>query len=321
MEQSMIIPGLGSEKLTKSISCRSNIPLCDIELSHFGNGETRVEINSNMRNQHVIIVAQMRTGSVNDDFMSLLMLLDACRRSDASKLTVVLPYYPYSRSDKKDRPRVPICAAAISHVLNQYNIDNLISLDLHAGQLQGLFDKGFHNLYMINKMCKKLVQEGVNAQDHILISPDVGGIKRIESYSQKLKIGNVVLHKVRDYTKPGTVLRSIIIGDEAQYKGKIGVLIDDMCDSMGTMVSATNELVAHGIKHVVIVVTHGIFSGKAIERINNCENIHQVICTSSLPQEHNQKLCKKLDVLDCAELVSEALEAITTGESVSKLFT
>ena len=321
MENSILLHGMGTEKLTYMISKCTNIPLCDQELSHFGNGETRVEINSNIRNKDVIIIAHMRTGSVNDDFMSLIMLVDACRRGDAYRINIAIPYYPYSRSDKKDRPRVPIGSATIAHILNMYRVDNVISLDLHSAQLQGLIDRGFHNLYAINLMTP-VIQSEINNGDSrcVLISPDVGGIKRVEAYARKLNMEHVILHKVRDYSNPGTVLKSIIIGDPSQYKGKIGILIDDMADSMGTMVSATEKLVEHGIEKVIIVVTHGIFSGKAISRINDCRHISKVICTDSLPQEENVKACEKLQIVTCSKLIGDTLEAILEGKSVSVLF-
>lgn len=318
-DRPILISGFGSEGLTKSIHKFSGIDMCNITLSHFGNSETRVEINTNIRNRHVIIVSQTRTGSVNDDFMSTTMILDACERSDAGKITLVMPYYPYSRSDKKDHPRVPIGAANIARILKTYNIDNIISLDLHAGQLQGLFDKGFHNLYIINYM-RDLIQERYSNLDIVLVSPDSGSIKRIEAYAEKLKKDYIILHKKRDYTKPGTVLNSMIIGDSTQYVGKTGVIIDDMADSCGTMISAINELISNGMKDVIVIVTHGVLSGKAIENINNCEHIREMIVTNSLPQENNIELCEKLYTLDSGRLITEALLAITKGESVSKLF-
>lgn len=339
MENVILVPGFGSEYLTQDVKNRLNflrhpkdglnylrhlkddVPVCDMVLDHFGNGETRVELSCNIRNRHVILIAQMRTGFVNDDFMSLVMLIDACRRSAASKITVVMPYYPYSRSDKKDKPRVPIGSAAIASILNGYNVDNVISLDLHAGQTQGLIDRGFHNLYVINLVIRYLKGfKNFNSSNSILISPDIGGVKRIEAYSKKMKIDHVILHKIRDYDKPGTVMKSIIIGDPKQYQGKTGVIIDDMADSMGTMVSATNELRSHGIKNVIIIVTHGIFSGKAIERINDCDFIENVICTDSLPQGDNISKCKKLIVLPCSILIGDALDRIINGGSVSSLF-
>lgn len=318
-DKPLLITGLGSEGLTKSIHRYSGLEMCDIKIGHFGNGETMVKINTNIRNRHVIIVCQMRTGIVNDDFMSMCLILDACERSDAGKITLVLPYYPYSRSDKKDHPRVPIGAANVARILKTYNIDNIISLDLHAGQLQGLFDKGFHNLYIVNYM-RDIIKERYSSLDYVLVSPDVGSIKRIEAYAKKLEKDYIILHKQRDYNKPGTVIKSIIIGDPEKYVGKIGIVIDDIADSCGTVQKAVDELVSHGMKEIIVIVTHGVFSGRGIEVINGCNNIREVIVTNSLPQEINTEKCDKLYILDAGRLITQALLAITKGGSVSTLF-
>lgn len=314
----VIISSFGSESLSENISAHSGVPICNVILSHFGNGETRFEIQTNVRNRHIIIVSQMRTGNVNNDFMALTMILDACNRSDAIKLTVVIPYFPYSRSDKRDKPRVPIGAANIARILNLYNIDNIISLDLHAGQLQGLFNKGFHNLYIKNTMIEELNKIiGENRNDYVLVSPDAGSIKRIEAYSEKLKMDYIILHKIRDYNNPGTIKKSLLVGDKEQYYGKTGIIIDDMVDSMGTMFSATNVLIENGIKDVIIAVTHPIFSGNSIDNLENNNGIKNVIVTNSLPLPRKSH---KIKVIDCSLLITKAIVCITNGDSISKLF-
>jgi len=318
-DKPLLISGFGSEYLTESIHKHSKLELCDIKLDHFGNGETQVEINSNIRNRHVIVVCQTRTGFVNDDFMSTTLILDACERSDAVKITLVMPYYPYARSDKKDHPRVAIGAANIARILKSYNINNIISLDLHAGQLQGLFDKGFHNLYIVNYM-RDLIKERYSDLDYVLVSPDVGSIKRIEAYAKKLEKDYVILHKQRDYTKKSTIKNSIIIGEPDQYVGKTGIVIDDIADSCGTVQKAVDELVSHGMKEVIVIVTHGVLAGKGVQRLNDCKHIREVIVTNSLPQEENMKKCDKLYTIDSGRLITQALLAITKGESVSTLF-
>lgn len=317
-----IISCFGSEHLATSIHCYSKIPMCSITLSHFNNGETRVEITENIRNQHIILVCRTRNDSVNDDFLSMCMILDACNRADVARITVVLPYYPYARSDKKDHPRVPIGAAAIAHIINSFNVDHVISLDLHSGQLQGLIDKGFHNLYIINDMCKYIQKKYLedNKDQYVLVSPDAGSIKRIEAYGKKLGMDYIVLHKQRDYSRPGTVMRSMIIGDREQYEGKTGLIIDDMADTMGTMTAATKILAERGMTDVVIIVTHGVLTGPAISRINNCDMIKEVVVTNTLPQCENFKKCPKLRIVDCSCLITRAIIAIADGGSVSALF-
>lgn len=316
-----IISCIDSEDLAIAISRHGNIPICKTILGHFNNGETRVEITENIRGNHIIVICRTRNGVLNDDFMSLCMILDACNRAGCGELTVVLPYYPYARSDKKDQPRVPIGSAAIANILNIFDINNIISLDLHSGQSQGLIKKGFHNLYIIGVMCRYIKSRIITEKtDFVLVSPDAGSIKRIEAYSKKLQMNYVILHKQRDYSKPGTVMNSTIIGDPEIYQGKTGIIIDDMADTMGTVVAATNVLKQNGLKDVIVIVTHGVLSGPAIDRINNCDFIKKMIVTNSLPQKENLSRCPKLYVLDASDLITRTLVAISKKESVSELF-
>ncbi len=313
-----IIACCGSEYLAEAIECISGIKPCPSVVSHFGNGETRVEIGESLRGTDLTVVCVTRNGAVNDDFLSLCMVLDACRRSGAKSVNVVLPYYPYARSDKRDQPRVPIGAAAIASILELYRVDNIISLDLHAGQLQGLIDRGFHNIYIINVMCDYL--RTFLDDRHVLIAPDAGSIKRLEAYSKKLGVDYIILHKQRDYSQPGTVTRSIIVGDEAVYRGKVGIVIDDMADTMGTMVAACQVLRKNGLVGMHTVVTHGVLSGPAIDRINGCSFMESVVVTNTLPQTENARRCPKLKVVDCAPLITQVITALAKDESVSALW-
>ena len=319
LDSTLILSSFGSEELAHTIQKNINVPFCNLILDYFACGETRVEIENNVRNRHVIIVSQMRCGSVNDDFMSLNMILDSVRRSDVSKITLVLPYYPYSRSDKKDRPRVPIGAAVVANMLKMYEVDNVLSLDLHAGQLQGLFDKGFHNLYMLSTYVEE-IKKRYRKDEYVLISPDAGSIKRTEAYAEKLSSDYIVLHKQRDYTKPGTVLRSMIIGDPQLFVGKTGILIDDILDSGNTIVKAVRTLTDCGLRDAVIIITHGFFTGGAVENIQNCDEIKEVICSNSIPISAEAENCPKIHVVDCGQLISQALGAIVSGGSVSQIF-
>lgn len=293
----------------------------------FSNGETRVQIETSIRNMHVVIISQTRTGHINDDIMELLLILDACVRAGTSKISVVLPYYPYSRSDKKDHPRRPIAAAVVAKVLTCCHIDNLISLDLHAGQIQGFIDKGLHNLYIINYMCDDMYNNYLKFCDKkkwndqfVLIAPDAGSARAVKCYSKILGINNVILDKQRDYSKPGTVVSSRIVGSPDDLKNKIAFMIDDMADTFGTMCAAAKELVDYGVKYVVVYVTHGILSGPAIDNINNTPHIKEVVVTDTLSQEHNLIKCPKLRVITSAELIRRSIEGILTGQSISRLF-
>ena len=319
------------ENLAQKIQKCMNISIphskANIISSLFSNGETRIEINTNVRNKHSIVICQIRTGCINDDTMELFMILDALNRANTDKITVVLPYYPYSRSDKKDSPRCPIGAALIANVFETLNVDNIVSVDLHAGQLQGLVKKGFHNLYIKKYMCEYIyhnylcVYAKEKWNDHfIIISPDAGASKTIKAYSGILGINNIILDKQRDYSNPSTVVKSRFIGDKRDFEGKTGLIIDDIGDTMGTMCSASQELIDHGLKDVIIFLTHGVFSGPALERINNTHHIKEVVVTDSLPQNKNIHLSPKIRVLSIDELIARSLDGILTGKSISRLF-
>lgn len=316
-----IISCFWSDYLSESISWYTNIPICDVILKRFNNGETRVEIQENIRNKHIMIVCVTKNNEVNDTFMSLNLILDSCKRSGVNEITVILPYYPYSRSDKKDHPRAPIGAGVIANQLKMNNVDNIFSLDLHSGQTQGFFNGEFHNLYMIKYMSNYIKHNYYDKNRYILVSPDLGGSKRIESYAKILEMNFITLNKKRDYSKPGTVMCSTIIGEHEEYLNKTGIIIDDMADTMGTMVSASENLIKNGLSKVIIIVTHGILSDPAIDRINKCKYIERVIVSNTLPQEKNLNRCKKLVVVDCSELISLGIKNLIDPKgSISRLF-
>jgi ribose-phosphate pyrophosphokinase len=295
----------------------------------FNNGETRVKINTNIRNKHVVIVSRIRTGHINDDLIELFMVMDACNRAGVDKVTVILPYYPYSRSDKKDDPRCPIGAAVVAKFLQAMNINNLISVDLHAGQIQGYIDKGFHNLYMMYYIADDIYRNYLRPysenkdkwnEKFVLIAPDAGSARTVKKYSKLFGINNIILDKDRNYDKPGTVMESRYVGSKDLFVGKKGIIIDDMADTMGSMCSAAKELIDDGLEEVYAIVTHGILSGPAIKNINSTPYIKEVVVTDSLPQEKNIIQSPKIRVLTCTELLGRALDGILTGRSISRLF-
>ncbi|VBB18962.1 phosphoribosylpyrophosphate synthetase [Yasminevirus sp. GU-2018] len=299
----------------------------NITNEQFSNGETRIKIDANIRGKHIIVVCQIRTGHINDDLIELLLIMDACARASAEKITVIMPYYPYSRSDKKDDPRCPIGAAVVSKLLDNSNVNNLVSVDLHAGQIQGYLDKGFHNLYMKRYMCEYIYNNYLRFtpkerwnDEFVLIAPDAGSAKSVKGYSSILGVNNIILDKQRNYAVPGTVMASRMIGSVDDIKGKTGLIIDDMADTMGTMCAAAKELVEKGLRDVVVFVTHGILSGEAIARINTTPYIKEVIVSDTLPQEDNVARCPKLRVVSCDELIARTIDGILTGRSVSRLF-
>ncbi len=324
-----ILNGNAHPQLAKQVARILGTKLTDCTVKKFSNSEVDVRINESIRNNDVFIIQSGsfdQKNSVNDYLMETLILIDACRRSNAKSIILIMPCYPYARQDKKDSPRVPISAKLVANLIYNAGVNRMVSVDLHAAQIQGFFDIAFDNLYAIkvlSKYIKLYVFNGLSNQEvqdkYILISPDNGGTKRIMAYSQKLKLNNVIMHKQRDYSTSSKVDKSILIG-EYDLKGKTGIVIDDMVDTMGTMLKASEILLEHGIKDLIVVATHGILSGPALDRINKCEFIQRVIVTNSLPQEENEYKCAKLEVVNISNLIAMVIRNIATGESISELF-
>lgn len=325
-----LICGRSNLELGELISKNLRIPLVNCCLEDFANKELRVEIHDNIRGRDVFI---LQTGSsdnfhsINDYLMEMLAITDACRRSSARTITAIIPYYWYCRSDKKDAPRVPIMAKVVTNMLTQAGVERIVSIDLHAGQIQGFADYGWDNLfclnifvdYMMNTLFKGLTQEEIN-EKYILISPDNGGAKRVKAYAEKLKMNHEILNKKRNYKEASTVMSSTLTGDPEMVKGKKGIIIDDIIDTMGTMTSAADVLMKHGLTGVIIIATHGIFSGPAFKRIAECDAIEQVIVTNTLPQKQHIATCKKLTCVDTSGLLSETIQRLVEGSSISELF-
>lgn len=290
----------------------------------FANTETRVQLGDNVRNSTVVIVAS-GAPPVNDSLMEALLLADTCRRSGASQIFMIMAYFPYSRQDKKDTPRTPISGKVVLDMIENVGVDRLITLDLHAGQMQGFTNMPFDNLYAKNTFIKYFQEtlfKGLSREEiidkYLLISPDNGGTKRIVAYAKSLQIGYAVMDKRRDYTKPNVVMESTLVSD-VDVKDKIGIIIDDMTDTSGTLVAASEPLKDHGLESVIVVVTHGVLSGPATERLENCSFIKKVIVADTLPQEG--KKLSKLEVVQIAPLLRDVLQNLVDPEgSVSSLF-
>jgi ribose-phosphate pyrophosphokinase len=313
MKNVKLIAGRSNLELANLVSRQLNIPLTECRLDDFGNSELRVEIKENIRRYHVYII---QTGcqnihtchSINDYFMELCSLIDACKRSNVKSVNVIMPNY----------------------LLQGLGVDRIIAMNLHSGQIQGFADVPFDNLWDIklhihnfrSTFFKNMDQKQIN-ENYILIAPDHGAIKRIEDYARRLGMKFATMHKQRDYSKNSIVLNSMLVGDETIYediKGKTAIIIDDIVDSMGTMVSASNELQMRGVKEIIIVATHGIFSGPAFDRINGCDAIKKIIVTNTIPQEENQKMCHKLEVVDTSSIFAEIIKRLALGGSISELF-
>lgn len=345
--QTVANPELAAE-ITKILSDRIGRPHEYVKIptteAQFANTETNIILKESVRGRDVYIIT---TGAapVNDNLMALFLLVDACKRSSAHSVNVVMPAYPYARSDKRDH-RGPIGSAMTASLLERLGVDRLISCDIHSGQIQGFFQKAFDNLYCKNILIDKVLEvaepllnkDGLDTPAQIsdrflLCSPDAGGLKRIKAWAASLGINYCSMDKQRDYTQMNVVLRSQFIGDPAEVRDKYILIVDDIADTLGTMMASIRELQELGAKGVFIIITHGYFSGEAITRINSNDFIQGVICTDSLPQTGTQTKCPKLQVASLAPLLSEviwriqsaydigATESITeTTTSLSQLF-
>ena len=324
-----LISGRSNQELAQLISNQLGVPLTDCRIEDFANKEIRTEINTTVRGYHVYIIqtgASDAKHSINDHVMELLNLIYACKLSGAKSITALIPTYPFARSDKKDAPRVPITGALFTRMLETAGVNRIIAMDLHAGQIQGFTSIPFDNLYakvlyvhhLRNILFKNMSTEEIN-QKYILCSPDAGGIKRTESYAKTLGMAFIIMHKHRDYSQSNVVLKSTLIGEEA-VKDKTVILIDDMIDTFGTMVAASNELIKCGAVDIIILATHGIFSGPAIERLNSCASISKAIVVNTLPQLEHLKLTSKIEVVDCSKLIADAIKRLHYGGSMSELF-
>lgn len=295
----------------------------------FANGEINIKLNQSVRGKTVYLVCSGSFNnsnpdySLNDNIISMILIIDALKRSSAHAVNLIMPCYPYARSDKKDH-RGPISSSVIAMILNTFQVDRIISCDIHSGQIQGFFPKAFDNIYCMNTLIqfmeRNIFTNTFLNQNFILCSPDAGGIKRIKAYSDKLKLNYVVMEKQRDYTKINKVINSVLIGDKESLKGKTVIIIDDMADTMSTMCVATNELKKYGALDCIIIVTHGYFSDGALERINSSDFIRNVICTNSISQTENMKICKKIITVDISDLLQTVIKKIECGGSISELF-
>lgn len=329
----IILTGNSNPKLAESIVKYLKRDLTECVVKQFSNTETCVWIEENVRNCDVVII---QTGSadqersVNDHLMETWLLADACVRSSAKSITFVIPCYPYARQEKKLKPREPIAARFVANVFSQFRVKKrFVFLDLHAAQIQGFFDEPVDNLYAINEAEKHMnenVFKGMTPEEKrenfIVIAPDQGAHKRTLEYAKRLGLDMLDMDKTRD--KPGSVGKTVLRGDEASIQGRTCLIVDDLCDTYGTMEKASDTLVEMGAKDVIALITHAILSGPAIERLNNCKSMTRFITSNSLPQEAHKEACSKIEVYDVGELLGEVIRRLFTNEtkdnSISELF-
>ena len=310
-------------KKLKIFSGNSNIPLatemCEIlgiplgnsVVNRFSDEEIWVEIGENVRGMDVFIVQSTSTPA-NDYLMELLVILDALKRASAGTITAVIPYYGYSRQDRKVSPRVPISAKLVADLLTTAGANRVLTIELHAGQIQGFFNIPVDNLYS-NPVIYEYMKERFN-DDLVIVSPDTGGVERARAFAKRLNANLAIIDKRRPKANVSEVMN--VIGE---VEKKTAIIFDDMIDTAGTVVQAAKAIKEKGAQEVYACCTHPVFSGRAIERLNNSV-IKEVIVTNTISLNEEKKQCKKIKVLSVAGLLSEAVKRIYYNESVSALF-
>jgi len=302
-----IFAGSSSVEFAKEVCQSLDVPLSKAEIKRFSDGEISVQIAESVRGRDVFIVQSTGAPS-NDNLMELLIMTDALRRSSANSITAVVPYFGYARQDRKAAPRVPITARLVADMYEKAGIDRVITIDLHAGQIQGFFDIPVDNLY--GSIIFQEYIESKNLKNPIIASPDIGGVARARYFAEKLGLEMVIVDKRREKANEAEVMN--IIGD---VKGKDVIMIDDMVDTAGTMVKGAAALKANGATSVMACATHGVLSGKAYENLKN-DALDELCISNSLVT----KPMDKIKVLTVAPLFGEVIRRVYHNESVNSLF-
>ncbi|MBB4076842.1 ribose-phosphate pyrophosphokinase [Bartonella fuyuanensis] len=304
--------GNSNPRLAEDVTNYLNIPLGKATVKRFADQEIFVELHENVRGQDVFVL-QSTSYPANDHLMELLIMIDALRRSSARRITAVIPYFGYARQDRKPGPRTPISAKLVANLITEAGAHRVLTLDLHAGQIQGFFDIPTDNLYAVPVISRD-VKMHYSLENVIVVSPDVGGVIRARSLAKRLNSLLAIVDKRRE--RPGESEVMNIIGD---VSGKDCLLLDDIVDSGGTLCNAASALLKHSAKSVTAYITHGVLSGNAIQRIANSEMKELIITDSIMPTQTIEK-AHNIRVLPIADLIGEAIARTAAEQSVSSLF-
>ena len=307
-----LISGTANPELAQKISEYLAIPLVQTKITRFSDGEIFVEINENVRGADVFII-QPTCPPVNENLVELLIMIDAARRASARRITAVIPYYGYARQDRKTAPRTPITAKLVANVIVVAGARRVLTMDLHAGQIQGFFDIPVDHLYAMPVFLEYL-KDKFRGEEIVIVSPDAGGVERAREYAKRLNATMAIVDKRRPKPNESEVMN--IIGD---VKDKIAVIIDDMIDTAGTICKAASAIMERGAKEVYAVATHPVLSGPAVERLAQSP-IKEVIVSDTIPLREEAKRLDKIKVLSVSKLLGEAIRRIHTDDSISSLF-
>jgi ribose-phosphate pyrophosphokinase len=310
--QLQIFAGNSNPDLASRVSEYLDVPLGQAEVRRFSDGEVMVEIDENVRGSDVFVIQSTST-PVNDHLMELLLMLDAFRRASAKRVTAVIPYYGYARQDRKVSPRVPISAKLVADLISAAGASRVLTLDLHAGQIQGFFDVPVDNLFATPVIFKH-IRENLKRESVTVVSPDPGGVERARAFAKRLDAGLAIIDKRR--ARPNEVAEMRVVGDVV---GQTAIVIDDIVDTAGTLATAAGALKEAGADSVFACCTHPVLSGPAIERITGSE-LTKLLVTDTIPLREEGRACSKIEVLSIAHLLGEAIVRTHREESISSLF-
>ncbi|KAI9666926.1 MAG: hypothetical protein M1831_001431 [Alyxoria varia] len=310
-----LLTGNSHPQLAKQVADRLGIDLCKIMVLQYSNQETSVTIGESVRDEDVFILQSTAPGDINDGLMELLIMINACKTASARRITAVIPNFPYARQDKKDKSRAPITARLMANMLQVAGCHHIITMDLHASQIQGFFNVPVDNLYAEPSTLRWIRVNYPDWEDScVIVSPDAGGAKRATSIADALDLHFALIHKER--ARPNEVSRMVLVGDVRQ---KIAIIVDDMADTCGTLVKAADVVLEHGAREAIAIVTHGILSGDAIEKLNQ-GRLSKIVVTNTVPHEEKKARCERIETVDVSATLAEACRRTHNGESVSFLF-
>ena len=308
----LVLSGTANPKLAEDVVKNMNLKLGDMEIRRFADGEVFVQVGESVRNKDVYVIQPTGRPSSNENWMELYCIIDALKRASAKRITAVITYYGYSRQDRKNEPRVPITAKLVANLLTESGVGRVLSLDLHAAQIQGFFDIPVDHMQSKNIFLEK-IRKDLDISNSIIVSPDIGGIGRARLIAKALKLDIAIIDKRRDRANECEVMN--IIGD---VKGKDAIIIDDIIDTGGTLIKSINALKQSGMRKIFVFITHAVCSGDVYERINASE-IEKLYITDSL-KVINERLGNKIEVISVAPAIADAIRHIHTEMSISVLF-
>ena len=307
-----ILTGNSNKKLSEKISKYLKSRLVNSSIRKFADGEIYIEINENIRGNSIFLI-QSISSPANDNLMELLLCIDALKRSSAKNITAVIPYFGYARQDRKVAPRTSISAKLVSNLITKAGANRIVTVDLHAGQIQGFFDIPVDNLFA-TPIFARHIKKNLKRNNLICVAPDVGGVERTRALARKLDIGIAIIDKRRP--SPGKSQVMNVIGN---VKNKTCIIVDDIIDSGGTIVNAAKALIERGAGEVHVYITHGVLSGEAVEKIRKSK-IKNMVVTDTIDNSHKIKKTKNIEVLPISNLLGEAIKRISNSTSVSDLF-